>query len=54
MKDSIILGCFIVRSGDVMFDSILFGSEKAVKPDFEIPEKFILATLHRPETTGNI
>jgi UDP-GlcNAc3NAcA epimerase len=46
--------CKIIRSGDVMYDSILFGSEKAVKPDFEIPEKFILATLHRPETTGNI
>jgi UDP-GlcNAc3NAcA epimerase len=37
-----------------MFDSILFGSEKAVKPDFEIPDRFILATLHRPETNGNI
>jgi UDP-GlcNAc3NAcA epimerase len=46
--------CMIIRSGDVMFDSILFGSEKAVKPDFEIPDKFILATIHRPETTNNI
>lgn len=44
----------IIRSGDVMFDSILFGSEKAVKPNFEIPEKFILSTIHRPETTNNI
>jgi UDP-GlcNAc3NAcA epimerase len=46
--------CSIVKSGDVMFDSILFGSQKAIKPDFEIPDNFVLATLHRPETTGNI
>ena len=46
--------CMIIRSGDVMFDSILFGSVKAVKPYFEIPDKFILVTIHRPETTNNI
>ncbi|MBN2772033.1 MAG: UDP-N-acetylglucosamine 2-epimerase (non-hydrolyzing), partial [Spirochaetes bacterium] len=46
-------GCQIIRSGDVMYDSILFGSQKAVQPDLEIPDDFILATLHRPETTNS-
>ncbi|NOR45880.1 MAG: UDP-N-acetylglucosamine 2-epimerase (non-hydrolyzing) [Candidatus Delongbacteria bacterium] len=43
----------IVNSGDVMFDSLLRNKEKEVKPHVEIPEEFILATLHRPETTNN-
>ena len=45
-------GSNVIRPGDVMFDSILFGAEKAQKPSFYIPEKYILATVHRPETTN--
>ncbi len=45
-------GSKIVRSGDVMYDSLLFNKNKAVKPDFDIPEEFILSTIHRPETTN--
>lgn len=45
-------GSKIVRSGDVMFDSLLFNKNKAIKPDFDIPEEFILSTIHRPETTN--
>lgn len=45
-------GSKIVRSGDVMYDSLLFNKNKAIKPDFDIPEEFILSTIHRPETTN--
>jgi UDP-GlcNAc3NAcA epimerase len=45
--------CKIIKSGDVMLDSLLYNKEKKTKPDIEIPEEFILATLHRPETTNN-
>ncbi|MBU4485816.1 MAG: UDP-N-acetylglucosamine 2-epimerase (non-hydrolyzing) [Candidatus Delongbacteria bacterium] len=43
----------IINSGDVMFDSLLFNKNKMIKPDFEIPDKYILSTLHRPETTNS-
>lgn len=46
-------GSKIVRSGDVMFDSLLFNKNKAIKTDFDIPEEFILSTLHRPESTSD-
>lgn len=40
-------------SGDVMQDAAVFYSDKAVKPDFEIPLKFTLCTVHRAENTDN-
>ena len=43
----------IVKSGDVMQDAAIFYSELAQKPDFELPEKFILSTIHRAENTDN-
>lgn len=45
-------GSKIVRSGDVMFDSLLFNKNNEIKPDFDVPEEFILSTIHRPETTN--
>ena len=43
----------IVKSGDVMLDSAMFYSNLAQKPDFELPEKFILSTIHRAENTDD-
>ena len=43
----------IVKSGDVMQDVAIFYSNLAQKPDFELPEKFILSTIHRAENTDN-
>lgn len=44
----------IIRSGDVMLDSLLFNKNGEVKPDFDLPKEFILSTIHRPETTNFI
>ncbi|MBN2893863.1 MAG: UDP-N-acetylglucosamine 2-epimerase (non-hydrolyzing) [Bacteroidales bacterium] len=41
----------IVKSGDVMQDTAMFYSKFAKKPEFEISEKYILATIHRAENT---
>lgn len=43
----------IVKSGDVMQDAAIFYSDFAQKPDFKIPDKFILSTIHRAENTDN-
>ncbi len=43
----------IVQSGDVMQDAAIIYSNLAQKPDFELPEKFILSTIHRAENTDN-
>ncbi|MCK4655071.1 MAG: UDP-N-acetylglucosamine 2-epimerase (non-hydrolyzing) [Candidatus Cloacimonetes bacterium] len=43
----------IIKSGDVMQDAAMFYSDFAQKPDFKIPEKFILSTIHRAENTDN-
>ncbi|MCK5081589.1 MAG: UDP-N-acetylglucosamine 2-epimerase (non-hydrolyzing), partial [Candidatus Omnitrophica bacterium] len=45
--------CRIIKSGDVMKDIALFSSPLAKKPDFPVPEKFILVTMHRAENTDN-
>ncbi|GAG85945.1 unnamed protein product, partial [marine sediment metagenome] len=41
----------VFLSGDVMVDNILYYSPKVKK--YEIPGKYILATLHRPENVDN-
>ncbi|NQV19046.1 MAG: UDP-N-acetylglucosamine 2-epimerase (non-hydrolyzing) [Armatimonadetes bacterium] len=46
--------CEIVKSGDVMLDAALFYSELSQKPNFEVPDKFILSTIHRAENTDNL
>lgn len=45
--------CKIINVGDVMQDAALFYSEKARKPQAEIPNHFILATVHRAENTDD-
>jgi len=39
--------------GDVMLDSVIFHRQFSIKPQFELPQQFILATLHRAENTDN-
>ena len=41
----------IVRTGDVMYDAALFYSGSARPPQTEVPDHFILCTLHRAENT---
>ncbi len=43
--------CKIVKNGDVMQDAAIYYSRFAQKPDFEVPDKYILATIHRAENT---
>ncbi len=43
----------IVKNGDVMFDAAMYFARFASAPSFRVPEKFILATLHRAENTDN-
>jgi UDP-GlcNAc3NAcA epimerase len=43
----------IVKSGDVMQDAAVFYSNLAQKPNFKLPEKFILSTIHRAENTDD-
>jgi UDP-GlcNAc3NAcA epimerase len=45
--------CKIMKVGDVMQDAAIFYSAKARKPQAEIPENFILATVHRAENTDD-
>ena len=48
--------CKIILSGDIMQDAALFYAEKSgqkAKLPNNIPEKFILCTLHRAENTDN-
>lgn len=39
--------------GDVMLDSVIYHRQFSIKPQFELPQQFILATLHRAENTDN-
>ncbi len=43
----------IVKSGDVMQDAAIFYSDLAKKPEVDLPQKFILATIHRAENTDD-
>jgi UDP-GlcNAc3NAcA epimerase len=46
--------CPIVRLvGDVMLDAAVHYKERARKPQLFLPEKFVLATIHRAENTDN-
>ncbi len=45
--------CDILNYGDVMYDIALHYRVKAIKPKFDIPKEFILATLHRAENTNS-
>jgi UDP-GlcNAc3NAcA epimerase len=46
-------GCEIVETGDVMYDAAMFYAENARKPAVDLPDSFILCTLHRPQNTDN-
>lgn len=43
----------IIDTGDVMQDAAIFYAEKAQKPSFELPNKYILCTIHRAENTDD-
>jgi len=43
----------VLKVGDVMQDSALLFAEKAAAPTGDLPQGFILATLHRAENTDN-
>lgn len=43
----------IVPTGDVMKDAAICFSEKARAPKVDLPEKFVLCTLHRAENTDD-
>ncbi len=45
--------CKIIKNGDVMLDAALFYANLSQKPDFTIPPKFILSTIHRAENTND-
>ncbi len=48
------IDCRIFKNGDVMQDAAIFYANKAVKPEFNIPDKFVLCTIHRAENTDNL
>ena len=45
--------CDIVKCGDVMYDAALYYQKRSLKPQFDIPDKYILCTVHRAENTDN-
>ena len=47
------IDCKIAKSGDIMQDAAIFYSKKEQKPNIEIPDEFILATIHRAENTDD-
>ncbi len=47
--------CKIVKSGDVMYDAVLYYKQFARKPrNVKIEKDFILCTIHRAENTDNL
>lgn len=47
------INCRIIRNGDVMQDAALFYAGRAVRPKADIPEEFVLCTVHRAENTDD-
>ncbi len=45
------IDCEVVRCGDVMYDAAKYYETKAKRPQADIPEKYILCTVHRAENT---
>jgi len=48
------IDCKIIKNGDVMQDAAIFYESKAQKPFLDIPNKFILTTVHRAENTDDV
>ncbi len=44
----------VVLSGDVMQDAANYYRNQSVKPQESLPERFVLATVHRAENTGSV
>ena len=47
------INCRIIRNGDVMQDAALFYAGRAVRPKADIPEDFVLCSVHRAENTDD-
>lgn len=47
------IACEIYDVGDIMKDVAVYYKDKGVKPQFDIPKEFILATIHRAENTDD-
>lgn len=47
------IDCDVVRCGDVMYDAAKYYQTKAKCPQADIPQKYILCTVHRAENTDN-
>ncbi|PJE48061.1 MAG: UDP-N-acetylglucosamine 2-epimerase (non-hydrolyzing) [Sediminibacterium sp.] len=45
--------CKIIECGDVMKDAAMFYSNKAQKPNINLPLDFVLCTIHRAENTDD-
>ena len=43
----------IIKTGDIMFDALIYYSERAIKNNIQFDEEFILCTFHRAENTDN-
>ena len=43
--------CQIIRTGDVMYDACQLFKKYAIKPPYDIPGKYAIATIHRAENT---
>jgi UDP-GlcNAc3NAcA epimerase len=44
----------VIRTGDVMKDAAKLFEPYALKPDFDLPQNYILATVHRAENTDDL
>lgn len=47
------IACKILNCGDVMYDAAMFYAPQAQKQETNLPEKYILCTMHRAENTDN-
>jgi len=43
----------VVNVGDIMYDAAVYFAQKARKPAIDLPDKYILATVHRQENTDD-
>ncbi|MAD12470.1 MAG: UDP-N-acetylglucosamine 2-epimerase (non-hydrolyzing) [Flavobacteriaceae bacterium] len=48
------IDCQIIKNGDVMQDAALYYKDLAKKPSFDLPEEFVLLTMHRAENTDDL
>jgi UDP-GlcNAc3NAcA epimerase len=46
--------CKVINCGDVMFDSLRMFSTLRQKPEMNLPDRFLLCTIHRQENTDDV